>query len=451
MRCVREYWGLAGRAALLGVSLSAAAVGPAIAFPVADFGGLEAASQYNALIFGDVRDYSNSGVDQTDIEGRLAVGGSVYSTSGTPSLTVGYKLSAFGLDSDALALVVAGNFADRNNTIFGSAIIGGDADIGGGDIAGFSVNGSLTVGGDLTFNASNGGGQIGQFRSPDASGPTVTTGGNATFGNGSNVFGEIRSGGDIVVNGDGLGDTTKLVAGGSVIHNNGVAYLETDGRAVNGAGPVAPLVLPLDFTAIEAALKDDSSALAALGASGSARLTTGADVGNGAGDNHGGVVLDGRGLAAGLGPIVFDLDLGPASDIAASIWKNGFSVLSDGAPIVVNVPGQSHTITNFAFFLAGLTADDILFNFFEATSLTLGAADNSSGIGFFGHILAPLADVAFYNGVLNGNLFARSLTGNGQINLVGLPTTAVPEPSLLIVMALLTLALIARRRSTIRV
>lgn len=80
---------------------------------------------------------------------------------------------------------------------------------------------------------------------------------------------------------------------------------------------------------------------------------------------------------------------------------------ADGKQIVDNQPG--------VFRHNGEYANNVLFNFVDATSLSLNA------IGFKGSILAPLAETVFYDGQINGNFIVKSLTSpdgtfTGQIN-----------------------------------
>jgi hypothetical protein len=69
-------------------------------------------------------------------------------------------------------------------------------------------------------------------------------------------------------------------------------------------------------------------------------------------------------------------------------------------------------------------ASRTLFNFVDATSVTLG------GIAFEGSILAPKATVNFSNGHIDGVIMAKALTGSGQLNWTGytggLPTMPTP-------------------------
>jgi choice-of-anchor A domain-containing protein len=107
--------------------------------------------------------------------------------------------------------------------------------------------------------------------------------------------------------------------------------------------------------------------------------------------------------------------------------------LSISAPahstVLVNVSGSDVSMDGlynygFGMKLNGVTANNVLFNFCDATSLRL------YGCGFEGSILAPSASVDFSNGQINGTFIANSMTGSGEFHNVqfqgDLPN--VPEP-----------------------
>jgi len=122
-----------------------------------------------------------------------------------------------------------------------------------------------------------------------------------------------------------------------------------------------------------------------------------------------------------------------------------------GATMVINVSGTGFTIPNTGFDLTGgLTVDHLLFNFYEATSLTI----QSSARGTF---LAPLATISTSPGSFNGNLIAASLTGGIETHIFdngnGPPTLfdgelrpPVPEPSFLAMMTAVATFALGRRR-----
>lgn len=111
-----------------------------------------------------------------------------------------------------------------------------------------------------------------------------------------------------------------------------------------------------------------------------------------------------------------------AEDLAAA---NQFEFVGNASTtMIVNVSGRTATIYGKHLILSGLNAGQILFNFYEAETLELGA----SGTGDFGMvgvpatILAPHAHVRFENGLLTGQLISGALSGGlervpgGQVN-----------------------------------
>lgn len=116
------------------------------------------------------------------------------------------------------------------------------------------------------------------------------------------------------------------------------------------------------------------------------------------------------------------------ANLASSV---GLYITADaGSTVLINVHGSAAKMQNFGFFLDGVTAENILFNFVDAKSL------NMQGIGVMGSILAPNASVVFNNGQLNGQLIAKSLSGTGESHnrlfngdFTTTPDTQTPEPS----------------------
>lgn len=121
-----------------------------------------------------------------------------------------------------------------------------------------------------------------------------------------------------------------------------------------------------------------------------------------------------------------------------------------GSTVVVNIAGNTGFLQNMGFNILGTSHQNVLYNFYEATSLT------ASGVGIQGSVLAPHAAFNFNNGQLNGTLISASLQGNGQTNLHlfegEVPEPAdVPEPIATLGLGLTALSLILSRRSTAEV
>ena len=187
-----------------------------------------------------------------------------------------------------------------------------------------------------------------------------------------------------------------LVVGEDMVLDDGTVY----GDAVYGlTASVAPSVnfaaggglqqgSPIDFAAAEADLEATSAALASQAATG----TTVVQPWNG-------IELDGQ--EAGLN--VFSVN---GADLSAAVVLEIHSPV--GSTVLVNVGGTTVQATSMGFSLGGVGPDDVLFNFSQATDLTI------EQISFQGSILAPHADVAFNNGNIDGQLVANSLAGTGE-------------------------------------
>ena len=92
-----------------------------------------------------------------------------------------------------------------------------------------------------------------------------------------------------------------------------------------------------------------------------------------------------------------------------------------GSTVLINIDGTADRMQNFGFTLNGVNRQGVLFNFYQATTLTL------SGIGVEGSVLAPLAAFTFTSGNINGQIIGASLSGQGQTNYY-LFTGCLPAP-----------------------
>lgn len=119
-----------------------------------------------------------------------------------------------------------------------------------------------------------------------------------------------------------------------------------------------------------------------------------------------------------------------------------------GSTVVVNVTGPVSSMTSMGIFLNGVDKQHVLYNFHDATNLTLNQ------IGVMGTILAPLADVNFAGGAIDGTIIANNLTGPGESHLFlfqgDLPLLPVPEPATVALgaMGLVALAVVRIRRKS---
>ncbi|GEM_PF-1294601 len=257
------------------------------------------------------------------------------------------------------------------------------------------IEGPLAVGGNLTLSHYSIAKQLGdQANHKD----TLIVGGDLQFSDGRIYHGNARSGGTVNMDSVGFYDDDPNHPNGRYIPGN-----------------------PLDFNQIEADLKQD-----ALGWSG---LTPTGQV---------------RQECFGTGCRLF-LE-GNSPDLNVFSLESSFFDTLHGfyldAPlesaILINVSGMVADLSDFAFFRKvgsdfqqvpdnspesstrhdGNLTQGVLFNFFQSTSLSIHE------IGVKGSIIAPWADITFFNGHIDGNLIANNLSGHPESDKCGDATLA---------------------------
>jgi choice-of-anchor A domain-containing protein len=96
------------------------------------------------------------------------------------------------------------------------------------------------------------------------------------------------------------------------------------------------------------------------------------------------------------------------------------------ATLVFNISGTSVGMGNFDMLnfknLLGESWDNVLFNFYEAETLSLGS------IGIYGSILAPMADITTGYGQIDGTVIANSWTGSMELHDVPFDGEETPPP-----------------------
>jgi len=149
---------------------------------------------------------------------------------------------------------------------------------------------------------------------------------------------------------------------------------------------------------------------------------------------------------------VVNLNLPAGATINGINIVNAAGVVPTG--LVINVNGNNLNFNGWTYNLGSLSQNQVLFNFPTATAVTL------SNLAFEGDILAPLAQVDFISGQIQGNLIAGSYIGGGQINLGSGPeftlpaytagsgsgTAPIPEPGSLVLIGTGLLAIATLRR-----
>ena len=174
-----------------------------------------------------------------------------------------------------------------------------------------------------------------------------------------------------------------------------------------------------------AAQNTSTSALKSSLSSLSQQLSTQATTGGYSVDQHSKATFTAKANASGLAVINLS-----ASDITKLNSTNNFSfnVDSSATALLFNVSGQSSTLTANLFGSLQKLSSKTLWNFYDATSVTLEKP-------FAGSILAPNAALTNNNQLLGG-VFVNSLTQYGQIKSTTFTgataitsiTAAVPEP-----------------------
>lgn len=252
----------------------------------------------------------------------------------------------------------------------------------------------------------------------------LAAGGNITFTNNSIGTRLAANSGNVVVAGNNLSLSNGQVNNGNAVYG-GSASISSEGfpngKLIKGK--------PIDFIAAGEELRSLSKNLAAITANGKTKV-----------ESWGGINLTGSDSQYNI----FNLD-------GAALSKaNNFQISSNaGSTVVVNISGTTVSLQNFGFNINGTDKQNILYNFYEATSLT------ASGIGIQGSILAPNAKFQFNNGHINGNVVVASLTGNGESHNYlfkgNMPPTTqnkkkVPEPGNLLGLGLIVGILGVSRR-----
>lgn len=266
-----------------------------------------------------------------------------------------------------------------------------------------------------------------------ASGYNYFVFGDVTLSN-TDAEGRVAIGGDARFTNYGVASSLpsgsggySLVAGGDLTYQNGQVFQGSViyGDTLSSSGfnvPNGSIVQGgyIDFDAAQAELTALSRTLSGFGATGT---TT---------NYYGNLSFNGSDPSVN----VFYL-AGSTLDAA-----NNFQVYAPaGSTVIINIGGTSITWDNMSVGLNSVDSYHVLYNFYEAESLTI------SGIGINGSILAPNAGVVFNNGQFNGTLVAGSLNGTGEFhNVLFQGTLPVPEPTSTTLIAVTGATLLLRRR-----
>jgi choice-of-anchor A domain-containing protein len=291
-------------------------------------------------------------------------------------------------------------------------------------------------------------------------GANVFTLGNFTS-SGSDTEGSIVARGNVTLSGYSVNQNDKdtsghyaLIVGGNLSLTsgsikNGDTYAGLSSTLTSAGVYSTPQVggtAPVDLNALAAYATERSAALAAVTPTTNASAVV----------QYGGLVVTGT---ASTGNRVEVIDI--TTDQLASINNFTFNNLitstmasratsdsSTYSTIIFNVSGTTATLSGGYTDLANY---NVLFNFYQATSLTL------NGVGLEASVLAPLATVTDGNGHIGGDVIVKDWNSGIQINsgnafqsvnVNGLAVSAVPEADTYAMLAagLGLLGFIGRRR-----
>ena len=228
------------------------------------------------------------------------------------------------------------------------------------------------------------------------------------------------------------GSDAKFVVGGTLTMTNGQVGKDGSGSIYSG-GATLTNVNPATSKNLSQSDVDFASAANYL-TSASSQWARQAATGSVTGINDGALTLTGTGSSLE----VFNLNI---SDLENAYRLTVADVISN-ATVLVNIAGtgMSNDYSNIAFDFFGMNSM-ILYNFYEAESLTFGSIEGS--------VLAASAVVNFNGGNIDGQMIADSIDAQGEFHNVAfqgdLPAVPLPCSLWLLGGGLLCLSCLRRR------
>ncbi len=215
----------------------------------------------------------------------------------------------------------------------------------------------------------------------------VAVGNNAYFSNYSVGDKLANSNGteDVLIVNNNLSFTSGGVYGGNVVFGN-VTNLPVN--AVSIINGTLRQDHPIDFTAASNYLNNLSTTLSHYTVNGTTEFA------------WNGLTLDGTNALLNVFS-VNGADLNSANSMAVNV--------PNGAVVVVNVTG-SNIQWHGGLVVNGTAINNVIYNFPDAINLKI------SGIDVQGSILAPKAQLDYPAGVINGQVVAKNISGQGQFN-----------------------------------
>jgi choice-of-anchor A domain-containing protein len=248
------------------------------------------------------------------------------------------------------------------------------------------IQGRVAVGGNATYQGYDFGLQL-------PAGPArydLIAGGTLSFGNGQVEKGSIVAGGNIAL-------TNVTIVGGNVV--SGGTVTQTNGQVQGTIFQNQPNPVPVNFPFAATFLRTASTYFGSL--------PPNAQTVN----QWGGLYLTGTDPNLNIFAV--------SGATLANVWGVQLTV-PYGSTVLINVDGASGKLPNGGFNYQGASPGLVLYNFYQATTLNIGAAQGS--------VLAPFATAVFPYGVANGTIIANALSGNGQTNLAPFTGTLPPIP-----------------------
>lgn len=324
------------------------------------------AGTYNIFLLGNLGTAS-APFQNTDSQGNVAVAGNAYVN--------GSAINGNNTGGSA-ALVVGGNLTQVNGSIQGNAFVGGNANLQSvGSVQNLVVGGSLTdQSGTISGNVFVGGAQTNLSSGVTIQGSLSLTGANSSLNASSNG-----------------GSSPSAVYVTSSTSVNDPSYWTA---AKTSGAPTTPAT-PLDVFGSSTDITNASTSLSAL--SGATNVSSTGGTIN--------ITLSKNGLN------VIDLNIANGATITGINITNANGVTPTG--LIINVNGNNLNFNGGSFNLGSLANNQVLFNFGNATTLSL------QNLAFEGALLAPLATVNFSSGHIDGTLIANTYLGPGQVNSVG--------------------------------
>ena len=406
---------------------------------------LSQAFNYNAFIFNDF-----SG-ERSDVEGKLAVGG---------NLTV---------EDFDVGLLLPQDLSES------SLYVGGDLSFSRGKVNG----GQTTVSGMVEASYVEFAGAVNSESFVSIEGGSVSSGGINSKGDVSLVDAGIRQGdidseGSVFIKSSGL-DDGSVTYGNELIVENGNAGTSASVKDTTNIVDVENL----DFTTMKNEVIAQSKDFAARDVNGITTLSCGSQTCSESASSP----IDTITFSGSDDVNIFSIDSAWFSAADKDIVYD-FSTTSIN---IINVFGKEVELFNTGFFNTafsqensyfrengqyrdndnnenqrhdGLYTNNILFNFVDATDVTLHA------VGVKGSVLAPYAELSFYNGHIDGNLIASSLVTpevelkndkdetylapTGQVNNYRFGAINVSEPASIVLLFGAGCFMLARRKKTSR-